>query len=192
MFGLTHRWCVAAIIWQWLARIRQSATLVFLVQARRNEFPALFDGQRMIPLHGRKLLVALESSVLTGETRWLFLGFLARTAGAHKTLRKCEEDKVICDLKAQLHCAATAAERRRCDRLLWRRRRALARQRQVGFSAGSMRGEPVLERENERVWGEHSFECYVAEWLLDSVEATGTSVGILVRTSLEPDGGFLA
>ena len=49
-----------------------------------------------------------------------------------------------------------------------------------------------LERENESVWGEHSFECHVAEWLLDSVEATGTSVGILVCTSLEPDGGFQA
>ena len=57
-----------------------------------------------------------------------FLGFLARTADAHKTRRKCEEDQVICDLKAQLHCATTAAERRRCSRLLWRRRRALARQ----------------------------------------------------------------
>ena len=55
-----------------------------------------------------------------------------------------------------------------------------------------VQSEPVLERENESVWGEHSFECHVAEWLLDSVEATGTSVGILVRTSLEPDGGFQA
>ena len=62
-----------------------------------------------------------------------FLGFLGRTADAHKTRRKCEEDQVICDLKAQLHCATTAAERRRCNRLLWRRRRALARQRQVVF-----------------------------------------------------------
>ena len=72
-FGSTHRWCVAAIIWQWLARIRQFATLVFWVLARRNEFPALFDGQRMIPWHERKLLVAPESLVLTGETGWLFL-----------------------------------------------------------------------------------------------------------------------
>ena len=62
-----------------------------------------------------------------------FLGFLARTADAHKTRRKCEEDQVICDLKAQLHCATTAVERRRCNRLLWRRRIALARQRQVVF-----------------------------------------------------------
>ena len=31
-----------------------------------------------------------------------FLGFLARTADAHKTRRKCEKDQVICDLKAQL------------------------------------------------------------------------------------------
>ena len=73
MFGSTHRWCVAAIIWQCLARIRQFATLVFWVRARRNEFPALFDGQRMIPWHGRKLLVALEVLVLTGENRWLVL-----------------------------------------------------------------------------------------------------------------------
>ena len=62
-----------------------------------------------------------------------FLGFLARTADAHKTRRKCEKDQVVCDLKAQLRCASTAAERRRCNRLLWRRRRALARQRQVVF-----------------------------------------------------------
>ena len=55
-----------------------------------------------------------------------------------------------------------------------------------------VQSEPVLERENESVWGEHSLVCYVAEWLLDSVEATGTSVGILVRTSEEPDGGFQA
>ena len=73
MFGSTDRWCVAAIIWQWLARIRQFGTLVFWVRARRNEFPAFFDRQRMIPWHGRKLLVALESLVLTGESRWLFL-----------------------------------------------------------------------------------------------------------------------
>ena len=65
-------WVDSAIIWQWLARIRQSATMVFLLQAIRNEFPALFVGQRMIPLHGRKLLVALESLVLTGVTSWLF------------------------------------------------------------------------------------------------------------------------
>ena len=50
-----------------------------------------------------------------------------------------------------------------------------------------VQSELVLERENESVWGEHSLECCVAEWLLDSVEATRTSVGILVRTSLEPD-----
>ena len=53
-----------------------------------------------------------------------------------------------------------------------------------------VQSEPVFERENESVWGEHSFECYIAEWLLDSVEATRTRVAILVRTSLEPDGGF--
>ena len=64
---------MTAIIWQWLARIRQLAMLVFWLRARRTEFPALFDRQRMIPLHGRKLLVALESLVLIGETRLLFL-----------------------------------------------------------------------------------------------------------------------
>ena len=69
-----------------------------------------------------------------------FLGFLARTADAHKTRQKCEKDQVICDLKAQLQCASTAVERRRCNCLLWRRRRALARQRRVVF-AGNMRGE---------------------------------------------------
>ena len=62
-----------------------------------------------------------------------FLGFLARTADAHKTRRKCEKDQVICYLKVQLQCATTAVERRRYNRLLWRRRRALARQRQVVF-----------------------------------------------------------
>ena len=62
-----------------------------------------------------------------------FFGFLARTADAHKTRQKCEKDQVICDLKAQLQCASTAVERRRCNRLLWRRRRALARQRRVVF-----------------------------------------------------------
>ena len=55
-----------------------------------------------------------------------------------------------------------------------------------------VQSEPVLERENESVWSEHSLECHVAEWLLDSVEEAGTSVGILVRTSLEPDGGIEA
>ena len=73
MFGSTPRWLMAVIIWQWLARVTQLAALVFWVRARSNEFPALFDGQRMIPLHGRKLLVALESLVPTGVTRWLFL-----------------------------------------------------------------------------------------------------------------------
>ena len=62
-----------------------------------------------------------------------FLGFLARTADAHKTRRKCVEDQVICELEAQLQCATTAVERRRCNRLLWRRRRALARQRREVF-----------------------------------------------------------
>ena len=62
-----------------------------------------------------------------------FLGFLARTADAHKTRQKCEKDQVIGDLKAVLQCASTAVERRRCNRLLWRRRRALARQRRVVF-----------------------------------------------------------
>ena len=54
-----------------------------------------------------------------------------------------------------------------------------------------VQSEPVLEAENGSVWGEHSLECYVAEWLLDSVEAR-TIVGILVCSSLEPDGGFQA
>ena len=36
------------------------------------------------------------------------------------------------------------------------------------------------------------YECHVVEWLLDSVEAARTGVGILVCSSLEPDGGFQA
>ena len=63
----------------------------------------------------------------------VFLGFLERTGEAHKTRRTCEKDQVICDLRTQLRCATTAAERRQCGRLLWRRRRAL-----IGFSAGSV------------------------------------------------------
>ena len=55
-----------------------------------------------------------------------------------------------------------------------------------------VQSEPVFEGESESVRGEHSLECYMAEWLLDSVEATRTSVGILVCASLEPDGGFQA
>ena len=47
-----------------------------------------------------------------------FLGFLARTADEHNTRREFEEDQAICDLKAQLQCATTAVERRRCNRLL--------------------------------------------------------------------------
>ena len=34
-----------------------------------------------------------------------------------------------------------------------------------------MQPEPVLEGESESVRGDHSLECYMAEWLLDSVEA---------------------
>ena len=108
----------------WLARIRQSATLVFLVQARRNEFPALFGGQRMIPQE--KAVGGSGEFGADWRDPLAFLGFLARTADAHKTRQKCEKDQVICDLKAQLQCAMTAVERRRCNRLLWRRRRALA------------------------------------------------------------------
>ena len=39
MFGSTHRWRVAAIIWQWLARIRQFATLVFLGTGKKKRIP---------------------------------------------------------------------------------------------------------------------------------------------------------
>ena len=63
-----------------------------------------------------------------------FLGFLARTADAHKDTSKMRGGSGhLRSLKLQLQCATTAAERRRCNRLLWRRRRALARQRQVVF-----------------------------------------------------------
>ena len=58
-----------------------------------------------------------------------FLGFLARTAEAHTTRRKCEKDWIVGDLKTQLRRATTAAERRQLNPLLWRRRR----QRQVVF-----------------------------------------------------------
>ena len=62
-----------------------------------------------------------------------FLGFLARTTDAHKTRRKCEKDQIVNDLKAQLRRAATAAEKRQLNRLLWRRRRALNRQKHIVF-----------------------------------------------------------
>ena len=164
-----------------------------------------------------------------------FLGFLARTADAHKTRRKCEKDQIVCDLRTQLRCATTAAERRQCNRLLWRRRRALSRQRQLVFlqeafeakrspvqrnwvrdrawSARWRSGEapfakgvlgllqvetspvqpkPVVEGARESVWGKHSLECHVVQWQLDCLEAARTDVGILVCSSLEPDGGFQA
>ena len=149
------------------------------VRARRKEFPVLFVGQRMIPLHGRKLLAALESLVLTGKTRWSFLGFLARTADAHKTRRKCEKDQVICDLKAQLQCATTAAERRRCNRLLWRRRRALARQRQVVFlrEACEAKRSPVQRKRGKhfnwlRVFGQEPPSSAIRSFYADIFEIT--------------------
>ena len=82
-----------------------------------------------------------------------FLGFLARTADLHKTRQKCEKDQVICDLKAQLQCASTAVERRRYNRLLWRRRRALARQRRVVFlrEACEAKRSPVRVRKPRSV-----------------------------------------
>ena len=49
------------------------------------------------------------------------------------------------------------------------------------MEASVVQSEPVSERENESVWGQHSFECNVAEWLLDSVETTRSNVRILVR-----------
>ena len=48
----------------------------------------------------------------------------------------------------------------------------------------------VVELASESVWCQHSLECHMAEWLLDNVNAARTSVGILVCSSLEPDGGF--
>ena len=92
---------------------------------KKKRIPCALRWTANDPVAWRKLLVALESLVLTGVTRWFFLVFLAR--------RKCEKDQVICDLKAQLQCATTTVERRRCNRLLWRRRRALARQKRVVF-----------------------------------------------------------
>ena len=81
--------------------------------------------------------------------------FLARTADAHKTRRKCEKDQVIFDLKAQLRCATKAVERRRCNRLLWRRRRALVRQGQVVFlreACEAKRSHVQLKRGNHFNW----------------------------------------
>ena len=92
---------------------------------KRNEFPALFDGQRMIP--GVEKAVGVWRVSADWRDPLAFLGFLARTADAHKTRRKCEKDQVVCDLKTQLRCATTDTERRQCNRLLWRRRRALIR-----------------------------------------------------------------
>ena len=63
---------------------------------------------------------------------------LACTADAHKTRRKCEKDQVVCDLKTPLRCATTAAERRRCNRLLWWRRLHPHSTETSGFSAGSV------------------------------------------------------
>ena len=40
-----------------------------------------------------------------------FLGFLARTADAHKIRRKCEKDQVICDLKVQLQDEGLSLDR---------------------------------------------------------------------------------
>ena len=52
-------------------------------------------------------------------------------------------------------------------------------------------GRKEREIQREKRSG-HSLKCHVVEWLLDSVEAARTGVGILVYLSLEPDGGFQA
>ena len=53
-----------------------------------------------------------------------------------------------------------------------------------------MQPEVVAGGAGESVWCQHSLECHVVEWLLDAVEAAKTGVGMLVCSSLEPDGGF--
>ena len=133
VWGSTHRWCVTALIWQWLARIRQSATVVFLVHDKKKRIPCALRWTANDPVAWEKAVGGSGEFGADWRDPLAFLGFLARTADEHKTRRKCEEDQVTCDLKAQLHCATTSAERRRCNRLLWRRRRAIARQRQVFF-----------------------------------------------------------
>ena len=106
-----------------------------------------------------------------------FLGFLARTADAHKTRRKCEKGKVICYLKAQLHCATTAVERRRRNRHLWRRRRALARQRQVVFlrEACEAKRSPVQRKRGNhfnwlRVFGQEPLSVAIRSFYADTFE----------------------
>ena len=108
-----------------------------------------------------------------------FLGFLARTADAHKTRRKCEKDQVICDLKAQLQCASTAVDRRRCNRLLRRRRRALARQRRVVFlrEACEAKRSPVQRKRGNhfnwlRVFGQELPSSAIRSFSADIFEIT--------------------
>ena len=78
MFGSTHRWCVTAIICCALRWTANDPVVWEKAVGGSGEFGADWRD----PL--------------------AFLGFLARTADAHKTRRKCEKDQVVCDLKTQL------------------------------------------------------------------------------------------
>ena len=145
MLGSTHRWCVAAIIWQWLARMRQFSMLVFLVRARRNEFPALFDGKRMIPWHvGESCWWLLESLVLTGETRWLLLVCPGRALqDAHKTRRKCEKGSGHLRSEGTVALCYDGCGAETVQSFVVVETKGSRSTETSRFSAGSMRGETI-------------------------------------------------
>ena len=126
MFGLTHRWCGS----DHLAVVGNAGVSG---AGKKKRILCVLGWTANDPVAWEKAVGCSGEFGAEWRDRLAFLGLLARTADAHKTRRKCEKDQVICDLKAQMHCPATAAERKRCNRLLWRRRIALARQRQVVF-----------------------------------------------------------
>ena len=107
------------------------------------------------------------------------LAFLSRFPGAHKTRRKCEKDPIVGELETQLRRATTAAERRQINRLLWRRRRALTRQRQVVFllEACEAKRSPVQRKRGNRfnwlrVFGQEPPSMAIRSYYADIVEIT--------------------
>ena len=134
---------MAAIIWQWLARIRQSATLVFLVQARKKRIPCALRWTANDPGAWEKAVGALESLVLIGETRWLFLVSWRALQMRTRHVENARRIRSSAILKAQLHCATTAAERETVQSSLVAETKGSRSTETSGFSAGSMRGETV-------------------------------------------------
>ena len=65
--------------------------MVAWVRAKGEEFSVLFVGQRMIPLRGRTAVGVSGEFGADWHDPLAFLPFLARTAEAHKTRRKCEK-----------------------------------------------------------------------------------------------------